>query len=511
MASPAEPDAVVAGPLAVIDIGSNSGRVVAYRMDAVGHLRILGTTRAALRLVRDVDAGHRLSDEAVEGALTALRDFRAIAVGAGARRIVAVATAAMRDAENGPGLVERIRSELGFEVEIIDGAREAELGFLGGVRGLPVENGLIFDMGGGSMQVCRFEARRLVRAWSFPLGSLRLSNAFLRGDPPRKKEVRQLREHVHALLTDAKVPSLGEGEVLVGTGGSIRNLAKIDRRRRGYPITRVHGYVLERGRLEDVAGLLAHRRMERRQAVRGLSGERGDSIVGGAYGIATLLRVLGADEVLVSGQGVREGLAYTLVGAHLRSVARVRDESVRSMATRFADWDAESALRRAAVSDGLLEALEPGAPPELQGALALGATLLDVGRSVDFFDRHDRAADMVLAAQLDGFTHRELALTAAVIQAAGDEDAEPERYRPLVRRRDRAAVRRAGVLLALADDIEERCPLGSAITLSCQATRRECVVEVPELVSWRPRGMGPRFQQEFGRPLVVRPGNGPTL
>jgi exopolyphosphatase / guanosine-5'-triphosphate,3'-diphosphate pyrophosphatase len=498
-------------PLAVIDIGSNSGRVVAYRVDTVGHLRILGTTRAALRLVRDVDAGHRLSAEAVEGALVALRDFRAIAVGAGAQRIVAVATAAMRDAENGPGLVERIRSELGFEVEIIDGAREAELGFLGGVRGLPVENGLIFDMGGGSMQLCRFEGRRLARAWSFPLGSLRLSNTFLRGDPPRKKELRELRRHVRALLEEADVPRLGAGEVLVGTGGSLRNLAKIDRRRRGYPITRVHGYVLGRGRLQDVAALLARRRMESRQAVPGLSGERGDSIVGGAYGIATLMRVLGADEVLVSGQGVREGLAYTLVGAHLRSVSRVRDESVRSMAARFADWDAESALRRAAVADGLLASLEPEAPPELQGALTLGATLLDVGRSVDFFDRHERAADMVLAAQLDGFSHRELALTAAVIQAAGDEDADPERYSPLVRRRDRDAVRRAGLLLALADDIEERCPVGSPITLACRATARELVVDVRELVSWRPRALGPRFEQEFARALVVRAGPAPTL
>jgi exopolyphosphatase/guanosine-5'-triphosphate,3'-diphosphate pyrophosphatase len=504
-------DAAPQPPLAVIDIGSNSGRVVAYRVDSVGHLRILGTTRAALRLVRDVDAGHRLSQEAVEGALTALRDFRAIAVGAGAQRIVAVATAAMRDAENGPGLVERIRTELGFDVEIIDGAREAELGFMGGVRGLPVESGLVFDMGGGSMQLCRFESRRLVKAWSFPLGSLRLSNTFLRGDPPRKHEVRELRRHVRHLLEEAGVPHLGEDEVLVGTGGSIRNLAKIDRRRRQYPITRVHGYVLARKRLQGIADLLAGRRMDRRQSVPGLSGERGDSIVGGAFGIATLMRVLGADEVVVSGQGVREGLAYSLVGAHLRSVMRVRDESLRSMAARFADWDAESALRRAAVADGLLEALDPDAPPELQGALSLGATLLDVGRSVDFFDRHDRAADMVLAAQLDGFTHRELALTAAVIQAAGDEDAEPERYRPLVRKRDRTAVRRAGLLLALADDIEERCPVGSPITVRCRATEHQFLVDVAELVSWRPRALSARFADELGRELLVRPGAGATL
>src|SRR5688572_20214713 len=102
-------------PVAVIDIGSNSGRVVVYRQDDAGMLRILSTTRAALRLVSDVDTAHVLGPEAVERALLALRDFNALARGAGARRTFAVATAAMRDAANGPDLIERVRRELGIE------------------------------------------------------------------------------------------------------------------------------------------------------------------------------------------------------------------------------------------------------------------------------------------------------------------------------------------------------------------------------------------------------------
>ena len=93
-----------AAPLAVIDIGSNSGRVVVYRVEADGGVRIQATTRAALRLVREVDEGHALSAEAIERTLDALRDFRAISAGAGAQRSVAVATAALRDAENAPAL-----------------------------------------------------------------------------------------------------------------------------------------------------------------------------------------------------------------------------------------------------------------------------------------------------------------------------------------------------------------------------------------------------------------------
>ncbi len=227
--------------VAVIDIGSNSARIVAYGKDAADHLRMLASTRAALRLVRDVDAHKSLGSEAMDRALTALEDFRAIALGAGATRILAVATAAMRDAADGAALLERIRRELGIEVRLIDGDEEARYGFAGGIRGLPVEHGLLFDMGGGSLQLSRFRERRLVQAWSLPLGALRLSRAFLTSDPPRPREIRALQEHVRELVEAAGIPRLEAGDTLVGTGGTVRNLAKIDRRRQVYPIARVHG------------------------------------------------------------------------------------------------------------------------------------------------------------------------------------------------------------------------------------------------------------------------------
>ncbi|HET9314324.1 MAG TPA: hypothetical protein VFQ51_02000, partial [Vicinamibacteria bacterium] len=112
-------------PVAVIDIGSNSARIVVYQPEAAGHMRIRAGSRAALRLVRDVDSQRRLSEEAMARAMEALRDFRAIALGAGVQRVVAVATAAMRDADNGAVFLERVRRELGIEVELIDGDREA--------------------------------------------------------------------------------------------------------------------------------------------------------------------------------------------------------------------------------------------------------------------------------------------------------------------------------------------------------------------------------------------------
>jgi exopolyphosphatase/guanosine-5'-triphosphate,3'-diphosphate pyrophosphatase len=491
------------GPVAVIDIGSNSGRVVAYGADAAGRLRILAGTRAALRLVSDVDDTHALSREALERALEALRDFRAIALGAGARRIRAVATAAMRDAANGPALIARIRKELHIDVEIIDGDREAEYGVRGALRGLPVERGLLFDLGGGSMQVSLFRERRLVRAWSFPLGALRLSHHFLTSDPPRDAQLRHLAKHARTVLEDAGVPTLRRGETLVGTGGSVRNLAKIDQRSRTYPIARVHGYVLARRRLKDIAALLAHRRLRRREEVAGLSGERGDSIVGGAVAIATLMEVVGASEILVAGQGVREGVAGSLLSPRLPSIAEVRESTIVSLASRFDGWKRDPALRRAAVADALLAALDPQAGPEIQDALRQSARLLDIGRSIDFFDRHRHAAEITVATELDGFTHREIALMAAIMRAAGGEKVRAAEWAPLLDETDEPVLERAALILALADDLEERCPRGGTVAVRCRVRKRHIQVSVPRLLGWRPRTLAPRFHRVFGRELVV--------
>ena len=144
--------------LAVVDIGSNSGRVMVFERDRASHLRVLAGSRASLRLVHDVDERAELSETTMARTMEALKDFRAIATGAGAKRIVAVATAAMRDARNGALFAERVRRELGIRIETIGGLAEARYGFAGAVRGFAVSNGLLFDLGGGSLQIIRFAA-----------------------------------------------------------------------------------------------------------------------------------------------------------------------------------------------------------------------------------------------------------------------------------------------------------------------------------------------------------------
>jgi exopolyphosphatase / guanosine-5'-triphosphate,3'-diphosphate pyrophosphatase len=489
--------------VAVIDIGSNSGRVVVFERDAMNHLRTLAGSRASLRLVRDVDERGELSDATMARATEVLRDFQAIATGAGATRIVAVATAAMRDSANGALLATRIRRELGIRIDVIGGSTEARYGFTGAVRGLAVSNGLLFDLGGGSMQLTRFTRRRRMKDISMPLGALRLSEKFLESDPPTRKQIRRLREHIRSHLAKASVTPLGSGERLVGAGGTVRNLAKLDRRARNYPIGSLHGYELPIDRLGEGVDLLASTPEKRRDELPGLSAERADSIVGGAIAIQTLAEFVRATHILVSGQGIREGIALNLYGIRVGSPDSVKEASLSSLESRFDGWRPDAAARRRSVASALCRAIEPRAPSSVSIAIDHAARVLDIGRSLDVVNRHEHVAGILLSTELNGFTHQELALVSSIVRRAGDRHAA---ILPLALRHDGVGselIERAAILLSLADEIEARCPRGRPIAISCQVDR-DVRVSIPMLLSWLVKDLDKRFARAFKRSLIVR-------
>jgi exopolyphosphatase / guanosine-5'-triphosphate,3'-diphosphate pyrophosphatase len=496
--APSRNDVVVA----VIDIGSNSGRVVVFERDTAGHLRTLTGSRASLRLVDDVDRRGKLTETTMARATEAVRDFKALATGACATHIVAVATAAVRDASNGALFSERLRRELGIRIEIISGAAEARYGFAGAVRGLAVSSGLLFDVGGGSMELTRFERRRRGRDLSLPLGALRLSTKFLESDPPTRQQIRRLRDHVRRHLSEAGVRRLSRSDRLIGTGGTLRNLAKIDREAQRYPIESLHGYELPFDRLTDTVELLASMKEKHRDGLPGLSAERADSIVGGAVAIQTLAEYVRATHIVVSGQGMREGLALELLGIPVGTPETVKEASLSSLVARFDGWRQESAARRQSVASALYRAIEPLGPVILVGAVRHAAGVLDIGRTLDVVNRHEHVADILLTTELNGFTHAELALLAAIVRRAGDRHADIRSLAALADI-DPKFVERTAIILCLADEIEARCPPGERIAIRSQVDRN-VTLSIPVLPSWLATGLEKRFERAFGHALIVR-------
>jgi exopolyphosphatase/guanosine-5'-triphosphate,3'-diphosphate pyrophosphatase len=403
--------------------------------------------------VRDVARAGQLSPETIERTLGIVRGFVAVATTSGAERTVAVATAAVREASNGDELIARTQQELKIPVEIADGDEEARYGFLGAVHGLPVEDGIVLDVGGGSLQLIHFRNRRIARSWSLPLGALRLSDRFLKSDPPTRGEMRALKEHVYTTLEQTGIRPLGNGEDLVGTGGTIRNLAKVDRRILGdYPISRLHAYGLERRRLDGVTSLLSGTSASNRASIPGLNADRADSIVGGALVVQAVMDRLLAPELTVAGYGLREGVALRSVTDEAASVEQVQSVALSALGERFTAYDTRRAAHRTELTRRLMSAfIKRGVADEVLLAATAAARLLDIGASIDYYRRHAHSARIVCDANLDGYSHRTLALIAAAIYAVGEREATVKPYAPLLGQSDLPVVEQISAGVALAD------------------------------------------------------------
>lgn len=490
-------------PIAVVDVGSNSLRMTIARPRAEGCLEVAAEPRAALRLARSVDAEGGLSPAAIARTLAVLDDFMALAARHGAARVEAVGTSALRDAGNAAELARAIRERWGVGLKVLDAEAEGRIAARGAIYGLPVEDGLVVDLGGGSLQIVRFRGREADGVWSFRLGALRLADRFGLSGTPAGLEA--LGRHVRGELGGAGAPRLGPGETLVATGGTARNLAALSRRARRYPVARVHGHALTSRRLRRVRDRLAAMPEEQRRRTPGLNRDRADIIVAGAGALLAVMGQLRARSMLVSGQGLREGVARG--DGPLPAPPAVRRASVDALARRFASWDEGRARRRAAAAAALAGLLDPDADAARLETLEHAALLFDAGSAIDAYRRERATAGIVLRADLSGFGHAGVARLAGAIRVAHRPEIGSRALRPLLGPADEDGLQRAGALLALADELEQRLPPGVPPRARLRIAGGALRAALPGR-GWRPEALAARIRRVFGVGLEIAEGEG---
>jgi exopolyphosphatase / guanosine-5'-triphosphate,3'-diphosphate pyrophosphatase len=401
--------------LGIIDLGSNSVRLVIAHYTPGHAFRIVEEHSRRVRLSEGMSADHRLKPAAIERTLETLKLFRDICAHSGVRRILPVATAAVRDAANRAEFLARARKDAGLRFRVLSGEEEAYLGTLAAINGLGVRNGIVIEVGGGSTQVSEVRRGRSKRGVTAPLGAVRLTETFLQSDPVREADAARLADHVAQTFAAWGWMRVEAGGALVGMGGTARALAAIDRAAREYPLGLVNGYELELARLEPlVKRLRALPVRERVKNVPGLMADRADIILAGALVIAGALRSAGADRMLVSSMGVREGLLYQAFLEPGRPVIRnLRGFSVLNLRRLYCPTLPE-ASPAATLALALFDELAPfhGYGQAAREQLWAAAQLLDIGAAVDYRDPYKHSAYLILGAGLPGYSHRETALVA---------------------------------------------------------------------------------------------------
>ncbi|MXZ92384.1 MAG: Ppx/GppA family phosphatase [Chloroflexi bacterium] len=496
---------------AVIDVGSGSARAVVMQVNPGGGVEIVAQQRVNLNLMSHVNDAGMIDGAAVSSTLDALEDFALIARGHGIQVIHAVGTAALRESGNAAAIINAALDRFGVPLRLIDGRDEAAYCFIGAIHGLPVAGGILADIGGGSMEIVRFGQRAILDSVSLPLGSLRIANQFRLNDLPKAADVHSAYEHVHTTLAEAGVPALSAGESLVGSGGSVRLLSRLDRGREPYPIIKVHGYRIDANALSEQARALAVVSRSERTKIDGMNPERSHSIVGGAVAAHALSQYVNGDSILVSGQGLREGLARHPgplprdCSVSVPPLSLVRMASLTDLVARFVPRFSQRGERRAALA-GCIGALAwENQEPKMTWALECAAFLLDIGNAIDFYNRLNRTASIIVRTDLPGFTHRESARIAAILLEC-ERGRIPRRFRRsrLLPGEDVQLIEQAAVILVLADELDSRLPPGCPAN-AVQAARQggKMTVRTPGWSAVAAPELSARWLKAFGENIQV--------
>lgn len=439
---------------AIVDLGSNAARMAVYAFTPGRLYYQVDQLKETLRLSRGADGIIRA--DAYRQGVEILTAFKTYCDVSDVQDLVATATSAVRDASNGSSFVASVREASGLSLEILTGTAEAEAGVLAVANSQRFTDALVLDVGGGSAQLSHMADRRFVTGESWPVGGVRMTEAFVDRDPPRGKAMQKLEAHVRA-QAEAWVRALPDGLPVVGMGGTIRNLAKIQQKRDGYPISLLHGYPL---RLKDVQRLCDEFEgldLEARQRVSGLNEHRADVIVAAAHVVRVFLEMAGVDEVTVSGQGLREGLLAPLMWPDEpgHRVPDVRAFTPQNIVRRYYPQPDHNAH----VLQLSLQLFDQLAPWHGYGAaerelLAAAAVMHDIGMAVEYFDHHKHGEFLVLASPMPGYTHREQALVALLVGRHRKGKVKTHGLDDLLDKGDEARIGHLGGMLRLAEYLE---------------------------------------------------------
>lgn len=502
--------------MAIIDLGSNTFRLVAFSYVPGGPFALTDEIRETVRLSAGAEDG-RLSDAAISRGLAAARMYAAYCARTQVDDVIVAATSAIRDATNQAAILTAF-DEVGLHARVLSTDDEAYYGYLGIVNSMPLEDGYFVDVGGGSAQVGRVAARALERSMSEPLGAVRMTEAFYGDGRIKRGEIKEQRRHVAQVLDG--YPWIGaDGLPLVGTGGSVRTLAAMAQRASDYPLGDVHAYRLEADALAAIIEDLAGRPVTQRAKIPGLKSDRADIILAGAVTIQAVMERIGAGAIDVCGQGLREGLFYEhyLAPRTPPLIADVRRSRVTNLAANYgvdivhAEHVARLALE---LFDGTARAgLHDGAPDEREWLWAAGL-LHDIGVIVNYHDHHKHGFYLVLNSGLPGFTHRELVMIALLVRTHRKSIPDYEWLRAVLASGDTKRHLRLASCLRIAEQLERdrtQQVRSLIVTRDNGAVRIGLQGDADHSVAlWSTRPESAVFEQAFGAPLELfeagRPG-----
>ncbi|MFD0695224.1 Ppx/GppA family phosphatase [Paenibacillus sp. GCM10027628] len=440
--------------IGIIDIGSNSIRLVIYEINALGAYRVVSEHKDSARLSERIGSDGLLHNQDILSVVPILAHYSQLCKAHHVQTVRTVATAAIRNAANSAEIVRILEDHTDLRIDVLSGAEEARYGFLGVINTIDIRDGLIIDIGGGSTEVTLFRNRELLQSISFPFGAVNTTRQFMKNGTVSEQEIAGIRQMVEDAITTQPWITNSPNLPMIGLGGTIRTLGKMSQKRNKYSLQLAHNYELKPGELDYFLKLLSSLPLEKRKKIEGLAKERADIMIPGLVILDTIFEAARGSEYIISGAGLRDGLFYETLCPDQPKKPDVLEASIENMLLLHPN----SAVKHVRHIDRLAMKLydelivDPVSGEQNKRFLHAAALLYRIGASVHYYQFTKHTQYMIAQARIDGFSHREIVICSLIASYKTKSRTHQQvlGYKDILMESDEALIVKLGLMLQLA-------------------------------------------------------------
>lgn len=502
--------------LAVVDVGSNSVRLVVCEILPQGKFRILDDERETTRLAHALASTGHLGPKAIDDTLSTLRRFKKISSGMDVDHFRTIATCAVREAANGPEFCRRALEEIGINIEVISGRDEAQYAFSSVKNAFDIgdRNIAVADIGGASTEIILASAGLVQEIYDTQLGAVRFTELFASPQRLFGDDYSQLVDDIDDQLRRAIKRPPFVPQVLYGCGGTFTNLASMLLAAKGQAGETELGFRATRAEVRHLAERLAKMSVKQRRSVAGLNSDRADIIVTGLAIIERIMRRLKVNQLQVHTGGVRDGLIQAMIH-HLQPLQEADTDTQRAAVLRLAEScgvDMAHSEQVARLAGELFDQLVEKFKLDTEDRILLesAALLQDVGYLINYDRHHKHSYHLIYNSQLAGFDRRDIDIIANV--ARYHRGARPKKKHANFRRltkKDQQRVRQLVAILRLAGGLDRsHSQQVESVEVVVEADHTRLLVRTaddPEVDLWGARRRKTLFEKVFHTEVTLQP------
>lgn len=474
---------------------------------------VIDELKEPVRLAQDMEIDGFLRPLRIQQTIKTLKTFRTLYESHGVSKVFAYATAAVRHAKNQKSFIDEVQSSCGIKLQVLSQEEEATFVYQGVINSMEVPKGLIVDIGGGSVKMIYYNRRVMIAQDTLPFGAVTLSEKFARHGTPEECQnaiTAYVTEHLERLEW---LKNLDPETQLIGVGGSLRNLGKISRKLKKYPLDMAHNYHIPFTEFETIYDTIKPLAPEKLMRIKGLSSARADIFPAALSVVEAIKNYTDFNEIVIGGAGLREGamFRYACPTVAEKPISDILGHSIYTLLHHF-DMNIRHAEHVFDLSMQLFRQLKVihKLPRPYVKVLRVASMMHDIGTSLKFYDHHKHSMYVILNSNLYGIPQKDLimaSMVAALHYRDGLEQLDCQKYLDLLNEEEISAVRKLGVIVRIAECFDRSCG-GAIVGLSCDVlgdsvilktkTQGDCTLEIKDAL-----GALNEFKRAFKKNLEI--------